>query len=96
MVKSAVRTNCVSLTRGLDQLEVIPVAHCSKDSQESVAPEQTAQYEVTKEWARMVETGGVSVKTGVSCYFKDRKGIQHFVAPPAGSRSGGGGFWGRS
>ena len=92
--KSTVTTSHISLTRGLDKLEVVPVAHCSKDSQESRAPEQVAQYEVTKEWARMVETGGVSVKTGVSCFFKDRKGVQHFVSPPTGSRSGGG-FWGR-
>ena len=79
---SAVASSHISLTRGSDKLEVVPVAHCSKDSQESKAQEQAAQYEVTREWAKMVETGGVSVKTGVSCFYKDDKGIQHFVSPP--------------
>ena len=90
--KSAVASSHVSLTRGSEKLEVVPVAHCSKDSQELRAPERSDQYEVTKEWAKMVETGGVSVKTGVSCFYKDSKGVQHFVSPPTGSRPRGGDF----
>ena len=75
----------VSLTRA--KVDVTPRAGCSRGSPN--------RLELTRDWARMVQTGGVTVKEGTSCYFKDSQGIDRFVEPPTGSRSGGGGNWDR-
>ena len=78
-VKSTEESRRISLTR--ESLEVRPIAGCSSDSPNKL--------ELTREWARMVQTGGVTVKTGTSCFFKDKEGIDRFVKPPTESRSGG-------
>ena len=78
--KSAVEPNRSSVTR--ESLEVVPIASGSRDSPNKL--------ELTREWARMVQTGGVKVKYGTSCYFKDKEGVERFVNPPTESRSGGG------
>ena len=75
-----------SLTRASEKLEVVPVAQCSKTAQVDKAQEE---HEVSREWAEMVKSGGVTVKPGVLYFFKDRKGIKHFVSPPTGSRPRG-------
>ena len=72
----------ISVTRATS--EITPRAGCSKESPNRV--------ELTREWARMVQTGGVTVKEGTSCYYKDHEGMNRFVEPPTGSCSGGGDF----
>ena len=71
-VKSTKESRRISLTR--ENLEVTPIAGCSSDPPNKL--------ELTREWARMVQTGGVTVKTGTSCFFKDKEGIDRFVKPP--------------
>ena len=46
-----------------------------------VSEQEPDRMELTREWAHMVETGGVSVKQGTSYYFKDKKGEEQFVNP---------------
>ena len=78
--KSAGFATHSSLTK--ETLQVLPIAGCSRD--------QPNKLELTREWARMVETGGVSVKEGTSCYFRDSKGEAKFVDPPTVSPPEGG------
>ena len=79
-VKSAVPRRQSSLTR--EPLGVVPLPGCSTESPN--------RLELTREWAKMVQTGGVTVKEGTSCYYKDSQGVAQFVKPPTDSRQGGG------
>ena len=46
------------------------------------------KLELTKEWARMVQTGGVVLKSSVQCFYRDKDGSPRVVVPPT-ERSGG-------
>ena len=90
--KSTVPPTQSSLTRGREErLEIEPVRVGESIAQKprSVSPKPRAQVELSREWARMVETGGVKVLTGASCFYKDKKGVSQFVSPPTGSIRGG-------
>ena len=78
--KSAVPRRQSSLTR--EPLGIIPLPGCSNESPN--------RLELTREWAKMVQTGGVTVKEGTSCFYKDSQGVPQFVKPPTDSRQGGG------
>ena len=78
--KSADFSRKSSLTR--DKLEVTPIVGCSSQTPN--------RMELTQEWARMVQTGGVTVKAGTSYFFKDKLGNDQYVIPPTDSRPGGG------
>ena len=80
-VKSAELPTQISVSQ--DRLEVIPIS----EEQESIN-----KLELTREWAKMVQTGGVTVKPGTSCYYKDKAGVETFVVPPTGSCPGGEGL----
>ena len=80
--KSTVDATHSSVIRGgKEQLEVAPVVIQPKLKTTKQAP----QVELSREWARMVQTGGVKVISGASCYFKDKDGKFEFVHPPTES-----------
>ena len=45
--------------------------------------------------SEMVQTGGLTVKNGIFCYFVNKVGNHSLFLPPT-ERLGEGGFWGRS
>ena len=86
--KPAVEPTQSSVTRGREErLEVEPVSVGPVNVPEphSTSPKPRAQVELSREWARMVETGGVKVLTGASCFYNDQKGVAKFVSPPTDS-----------
>ena len=91
-VKSADPTRRISVS---ESLGVVPVAHSSKTEQSFVEPKPLKKVEISREWANMVIKGGVTVRAGFSCFYKDKTGLEKLVVPPTESRSGGG-LWGSS
>ena len=91
--KSAGFARHISPSRGdKETLEVKPV-EVGMAGTSGESPKLTPQVELSREWARMVQTGGVSVISGASCYFKDRTGNRKFVHPPTVSTRGGEESW---
>ena len=88
-VKSADPTRRISLT---ESLGVVPVAHSSNSEQLFNEPKPLKKVEISREWANMVVKGGVTVRAGFSCFYKDKAGLEKLVVPPTESRSGGGDF----
>ena len=86
-VKPTVEPTQISISKSKDeQLEVLPVDQEQRSSEVKVVETRPLlQVELRREWARMVETGGVKVREGVSCYFKDKEGNPKFVVPPTRS-----------
>ena len=87
--KSAVTARRISVS---ESVGVEPVAHSSNVEQAFIKPKPLKKVEVSREWANMVAKGGVTVKAGFSCFYRDKSGVEKSVVPPTESRSGGGDF----